>query len=384
MVFFENTLCVNCGHLLAFLPSLLIVGSLDPAGEAQTTWTSPLPAAAGRTYHLCANYRGGQVCNWAVDDADDHPLCVSCRLTQIIPDLSVEGYQAAWYRLEVAKRRLLYTLLKLGLPFDDGSPAHPPLVFRFLSDFVSDGTEALTGHADGVITVNVAEAYDAERERRRHMLGEPYRTILGHMRHEVGHYYWTRLIAADKARLERFRQLFGDDRQDYAEALKRHYETGPPADWQDRFVTAYASAHAWEDWAETWAHYLHMSDTMETAAACGLSLRPSRRGEPALSKVPSSAVTPSGSFDRLINGWHAVTYMLNSLNRGMGLADAYPFVLAPAAIEKLRFVHEMLGEENRPEQRTGDDATVEPSNRQPGLLREARPTRTRTVEPSNP
>jgi hypothetical protein len=144
--------------------------------------------------------------------------------------------------------------------------------------------------------------------------------------------------------LDRFRALFGDERDDYAAALQRHYEHGPAPEWPQQFVSAYASAHPWEDWAETWAHYLHMSDTLETAAACGLSLRPSHRGEPALPKVPASAVTRSGSFDRLINSWHPVTYMLNSLNRGMGLADAYPFVLAPAAIEKLRFVHEVLAE----------------------------------------
>ena len=199
----------------------------------------------------------------------------------------------------------------------------------------------LTGHANGVITINVAEADDAEREKRRHDLGEPYRTLLGHMRHEVGHYYWDRLIARTD-RLDAFRALFGDEREDYGQALQRHYAQGPPADWQTRFISAYASAHAWEDWAETWAHYLHMTDTLETAAACGVSIRPRRADEPSMAKVPTSAGTPSGSFDRLIDSWYPLTYVLNNLNRGLGLPDGYPFVLSPPVVDKLRFVHDTV------------------------------------------
>ena len=161
----------------------------------------------------------------------------------------------------------------------------------------------LTGHLNGVVTINVSEADDAERERRRAGLAEPYRTLLGHMRHEVGHYYWKRLVTGDADRLARFRELFGDDRDDYAAALTRHYQSGPPQDWQDRFVSAYASAHAWEDWAETWAHYLHMTDTIEIAATCGVSLRPRRPDEPSLVRVPSNVATPDGSFDRLLDSW---------------------------------------------------------------------------------
>jgi len=108
-------------------------------------------------------------------------------------------------------------------------------------------------------------------------------------------------------------------------------------------VSAYASAHPWEDWAETWAHYLHMIDTLETAATCGVSLKPNRRDEPALARVPE-AVTANSSFDGLLASWFPVTYLLNNLNRGMGLADAYPFVLAPPAIEKLRFVHDLVAD----------------------------------------
>src|SRR5262249_7112200 len=158
--------------------------------------------------------------------------------------------------------------LALGLPVvakDEHSPEG--LAFEFLSDVKgegSDGSSILTGHANGVITINVAEADDAERERQRLAMHEPYRTLLGHFRHEVGHYYWDRLIR-DSSHMARFRELCGDERDDYGAALRKHYETGPPADWQTKFVSSYASSHPWEDWAETWAHYLHLADTLETA-----------------------------------------------------------------------------------------------------------------------
>ena len=200
----------------------------------------------------------------------------------------------------------------------------------------------LTGHADGVITLNVAEADEVERERRRLRLHEPYRTLLGHFRHEVGHYYWDRLIK-DSPLIDDFRERFGDERQDYDQALQQHYDQGPRIDWQQQFVSAYASVHPWEDWAETWAHYLHMTDTLETAAACGLTLRPRRADEPMLkSPPPALPATRFAAFDRLIDDWFPLTYVLNNLNRGMGLPDGYPFVLSPPAVEKLKFVHETL------------------------------------------
>jgi hypothetical protein len=341
-VFFENTTCVRCGSLLAYLPDLAAVGSLDSAEEG--LWRSP--AHDGRRYRLCLNYRDWDVCNWAVASDDPNGLCRSCRLTRTVPDRQNAAHRAAWYRLEVAKRRLVYTLMNLRLPvvskIDDPESG---LVFDFLSDD-AEPTPVMTGHLNGVISINVAEADDAERERRRVALHEPYRTLLGHLRHESGHYYWDRLLAA-RDRLARFRELFGDEQRDYGQALQAHYEAGPPGDWPERFVTAYASAHPWEDWAETWAHYLHMTDTLETAAACGLKLKPLRTGEPRLDDVPPSAGRVGGRFDRLIDSWFAITYVLNNLNRGMGLPDAYPFVLSAAAIEKLRFVHDTIDDAAR-------------------------------------
>ena len=196
----------------------------------------------------------------------------------------------------------------------------------------------MTGHADGVITINLAEADDAERERRRQQMGELYRTLLGHFRHEIGHYFWDRLVA-DTPHLDGFPRLFGDERQDYAASLKNYYAHGAPADWSEHFISAYASSHPWEDFAETWAHYFHMADTLETAYVTGLAVNP---------KLPHS---PGAVFDfhprdtdmkRLVEAWLALTFAVNSLNRSMGLHDLYPFVLGPLAVAKLTFVQQRI------------------------------------------
>ena len=321
LLFFENVNCVRCGRALAYVPELADLVSLDPQGNGE--WSSP--RARGKL-RLCQNYATHDVCNVALPADDPNALCRACRLTRTIPNLSKPANHKLWYDLEVAKRRLLYTLDELRLPIGDR------LVFEFLED-------VLTGHAGGVITVNIAEADDAERVRRRIDLGETYRTLLGHFRHEIGHYYWDELIRGSSW-IEEFRALFGDERADYDAALHRHY-AGAPANWQDRFVSAYATMHPWEDWAETWAHYLHMTDTLETAAACGFSLHPLRDDEPALSQVADPTGAPV-SFDRMMDGWSAITYLLNNLNRGLGNGDAYSFVLSVTSVQKLRFVHQVI------------------------------------------
>jgi hypothetical protein len=297
-----------------------------------------LPRAADRLFRLCARYAREDVCNWALSADDPTDRCRSCRLTRTAPDPSHPGRKGAWFRLEAAKRRLVYGLLALGLPVvSREEDAARGLAFDFLEDDGGEGAPpVLTGHANGVITVNVAEADDAERERRRVALREPYRTLLGHFRHESGHYYWDRLLR-DSRRLAEFRERFGDERADYAAALKAHYDAPPAPGWPDRFISAYAAAHPWEDWAETWAHYLHMVDALETASSSGLSLRPRRSDEPTL--VPAKEAA-HGSFARMLDDWFALTYVLNNLNRGLGLPDGYPFVLSPVVADKLRFVHD--------------------------------------------
>jgi len=368
LIFFENHSCVSCGRQLAFLPDIAEIGSLDPGTPG--TWVSPLAGASPYGYRLCANYTTHNVCNWAIPADDRSELCSSCRLTRTIPDTSLQWQREAWYKLEVAKRRLVYSLLQLRLPLANrvDDPVHG-LAFEFLAD--QPQAPVLTGHLDGVITVNLAEADDAERERRRLQLHEPYRTLLGHVRHEVGHYYWERLIAGTD-RLEPFRALFGDERVDYGEALQTHYVNGPPGDWQNRFVTTYATSHPWEDWAETWAHYLHLTDTLETAAACGVSIKPRRRDEPALSRVPAAAGSPDAAFDRLMASWFPLTYVLNNLNRGLGVPDAYPFVLSQPAIEKLRFVHDVIaGASAASTQPAASVPLAAPANPEPPLPRAA-------------
>lgn len=338
LLHFENHTCIACGHALAYLPEPAIVASLDPADSATPSdlWVSPAPSAQGRRYRLCANYTAHQVCNWAVAEDDANPLCISCRLTVTIPDLSVPGHRESWYKIESAKRRLVHGLRTLGLStVPKNAPDDPAgLAFAILADPADPGASpVLTSHADGLITLNLAEADDAERERRRAQLHEPYRTLLGHLRHESGHYYWDRLVRDVPDRLAACRELFGDDRQDYAAALQRHYAEGAPADWQSRHVSAYASSHPWEDWAETWAHYLHLRDTLETAESCGARFD---------SLVAPAVAGPADEFAGIIARWLELTHALNNLNRGLGQADSYPFVLSESAIAKLRFIHETV------------------------------------------
>ncbi|MCH9826554.1 MAG: putative zinc-binding peptidase [Gammaproteobacteria bacterium] len=343
VVFFQNDQCLSCGAKLAFLPDVGVITSIRPLDGG--LWAPEAPALAKRRYRLCEHDAVQGFCNWAVPVDDPNPQCVSCRLTRTIPDLDLEGHHDAWVNLESAKRRLIYSLLELRLPVADTSedPEHG-LVFEFLADpppQAEDSAPVMTGHAGGVITINIAEADDAERERRRLQLHEPYRTLLGHFRHEIGHYYWDRLID-DSERLKPFRALFGDEREDYAEAAQRHYEQGAPADWSARFISAYATMHPWEDWAETWAHYLHMLDTIDTAANCGLQMTPAASDLPALDLVLGDTRASQLDFDALYEKWTPLTFLLNNLSRSLGQGDAYPFVLPAPAVDKLRFVHDTI------------------------------------------
>lgn len=344
LLFFENSRCVNCGHVIAYLPEQQRVASLESAENG--LWRSLADPAQG-TYRLCRNY-DEDICNWAVAADDPQPLCESCRTTLVIPDLAVPGNKEAWFQMETAKRRLFYSLKTFGLQIRSRAedPGHG-LGFQFLAADPAGAAPVMTGHDDGLITINLAEADDARREQARLALGEPYRTVLGHFRHEIGHYFWDRLVK-DSPYIEDFRALFGDERQNYEEALKQHYGDGvanwQAANWQEHFVSAYASSHPWEDWAETWAHYLHMTDALETAAACGLMLSPKRPDEPSLDATNTPLSRARGSIDDMVRDWVALTYVLNNLNRSLGLSDAYPFVLTKAVTDKLAFVHKLVGE----------------------------------------
>lgn len=344
-LFFENVKCLKCGSALAFLPDRLALCAVEPVpGGEEGMWqrkTRQRRKSDDRRYRLCRNHIEHQACNFAVPATDPNPLCVSCRQTRILPDLSLPENHERWYRIEAAKRRLFYTLAKLGL-----TSVNPPdgqrdgAIFQFLADL--PGQQVITGHCEGVITLNIAEADDTERVRRRVALHEPYRTLLGHLRHESGHYYWDRLIRGTP-RLEDFRNMFGAESADYSQALDNYYAGGgAPNGWQDRYVSAYATAHPWEDWAETWAHYLHMVDLLETAASYSTRLVVPGNDEEVSEEVTNPFDAAAGDFDQLVDQWIPLTLLLNSLNRSLGQDDAYPFALSNKALDKLRFVHNVI------------------------------------------
>ncbi|MDX1695177.1 MAG: putative zinc-binding peptidase [Ketobacteraceae bacterium] len=341
LLYFENVTCTQCGASLGFLPDSMRLTALESAGGNE--WQA---SGTEQRYRMCANYSRHAVCNWMVKAGTDLDFCEACSLNRTIPDLSVEKHRKLWRTLETEKRRLIYSLLNFDLPVVSRKQDPAGLAFDFLADEparFSERGRVMTGHNQGLITINIAEADPAERERMRNQMAEAYRTILGHFRHESGHYYWDRLIR-DTDRLQPFRDLFGDDRIDYSKSLEKHYHDGPPADWQQRFVSAYASSHPWEDWAESWAHYLHMVDTLETAYQYGLAIRPVVVSANARSAEHDFNAYGERDFEVLIEHWFPLTFALNSLNRSMGHRHAYPFVLAPAAIDKLRFVHRVIWE----------------------------------------
>ncbi len=335
-VFFRNSQCLGCGAALGFEPYLGLVASLEPAAGAPGTWF--IQGATG-TYLRCANLDSPSGCNWLVPAGEGPVLCRSCRLDRVIPNLSIPSDADCYRRISFAKRRLVALLLSLKLPVAsrEEDPARG-LAFEFLRT-PGGGPRVVTGHADGVVTLNIEEAEDPTRERIRTEMGEPYRTLLGHLRHESGHYYWDRLIDGG-GWLDEFRSLFGDERQDYAAALDRHYHQGPAPDWQQWFVSSYASAHPWEDWAETWAHHLHIVDTLSTAGSFGLDA--SRIGIEVEPFGEDVLAAPGAEFLDLLNSWTRLSAVLNELSRAMGLADFYPFVLSRAVVRKLHMVHRVI------------------------------------------
>jgi hypothetical protein len=332
-LFFENVRCENCRRRLGYLPESDRLASLEAKDGAWTAFGESSPR-----YRFCHNAQF-ECCNWLIRDDADEDYCLACRHNEIVPDLSVDQNVALWRKIEAAKHRLIYSVLRFGLPLETRRNAPERLLFDFLSDASPGTPPVLTGHDSGRITLALLEADDAEREKRRSAMGEPYRTLLGHFRHEIGHYFWDRLVRGAPT-LESARALFGDERVDYGASLQAHYAEGAPADWRQHFVSAYATAHPWEDFAETWAHYFHIVDTLEMIGALGLDLRPAL----------ASARTTRIGFDpyrapsarHLIEAWLPFTIALNSVNRCMGQGDLYPFVITEAIVDKLTFIHDLV------------------------------------------
>lgn len=337
VVFFENVVCERCNHALGYEPSETRMLALEPA---EADWVSVGRSADGRKWRYCANYDHG-VCNWLVPAEGSETLCTCCQHNVVVPNVEAGASAELWRRMEVAKRRLFYTLLQLKLPLQTRAEHPEGLGFQFLSDDLAP-THVMTGHDDGLITIALAEADDAERERRRTEMGEPYRTLLGHFRHEVGHWYWDRLVR-DGGALEQCRAVFGDDSLDYAEALQTHYANGPKLGWQAEYVSSYAAAHPWEDFAETWAHYFHIIDTLDTGRAWGFVVNPRVDREDLLTAMINFDVfSDRTQIETIVEAWLALAAALNALNRSMGAADPYPFVLSDAVIAKLGFVHDLI------------------------------------------
>jgi hypothetical protein len=315
LVFFENTACLACGTELGYSRAAHQLVRADGARR-------------------CANAQIAE-CNWLVEGSE--ALCDCCALTRTRPsDTDVKGLEE-FAATEAAKRRLVHQLDDLGLPVV-GRAVDPEggLAFDLLS---SAYAPVVTGHAGGVVTLDLAEGDDGHRERMRVELAEPYRTVLGHLRHETGHWYWEVLVDRP-GHAPQFRELFGDERADYSEALAQHYTGSPPEGWADEYVSAYATAHPWEDWAETFAHYLHIRDTTQTAAAYGVTV--GGPIAPVRADLHADPVEQPTDFAQLIGTWLPLTYALNALNRSMGFGDFYPFVLAPAVLDKLRYVHDLV------------------------------------------
>lgn len=343
-LFFENTRCLGCGAEVAYEPLRRRLGAIAAAPDG--LWTvcgdtlDPPPL-----FRLCAHRTAASSCNWLVPASEPAAICLSCRLTRTVPPLDRPRNAARLLHLETAKRRVVSMLQRLGLPLvpktrdpDNG------LAFDFLESLPGEPA-VMTGHMGGAITLNVAEADDDYREKNRESLREPYRTVIGHIRHELGHYYWD-LLVRDTPWIEPFRQVFGDERADYGEALKKHYAEGPAPDWPGRCISSYAASHPWEDWAETWAHYLHIRSTLETATLYRLDISQSPvrvtpftaevvRGMP-LPPTPPEAVD---AFVEWINAWIRLTAVLNETARSMGQPDTYPFVLSGVVVAKMFFVH---------------------------------------------
>ncbi|MBX3413538.1 MAG: putative zinc-binding metallopeptidase [Pirellulales bacterium] len=344
-VFFRNSLCLGCNTVLGYEPDSALVRAIEP-GPTPGTWKLFGQTEDTSLWRQCDNFESPAGCNWLVPADDEEPLCRSCRLNQTIPQLDDEQNCLWWRLIENAKRRLVSQLLTLGLPVQSkvSEDTERGVMFDLLRS-PEEGPRVLTGHANGLITLNIEEADDSKREKIRNQLHEPYRTLLGHFRHEIGHYYWDRLIA-DTHWHEKFRELFGDERQDYAEALQRHYDHGAPADWANQYISTYASSHPWEDWAESWAHYLHVVDSLDTALGFGL------RGENVETTV--EPFTPEDLYDPdspdakrvilLINSWVQLTTVLNELARSMGQHDFYPFVMSRPVVRKLHFIQLVVNE----------------------------------------
>lgn len=362
ILFFESSHCIACGKTVGIDDSFDQVEPYEIDLKTGLFYKAHEPKIH---YKKCDNNEQFNACNGMVnlstfvpDPENEEILCFGCRFNETVPDLSIAEHIPLWKKMETAKRRALYTLNVLPIPLNNLiQDAKNGLSFDFIADrdvndhFVSPlaGHEIVfTGHDCGHITINLAEADDVARSQTKHAMGERYRTLLGHFRHELGHYYFDQLVANAPEKHALCKQYFGDDELDYQEALKLHYEKGSPKNWRDTFISEYATMHPYEDWAETWAHYMHIIDTLETAqnfsitgSTSGIEIDAEEVGDLNLPQDASYFLGQT-SITNILDTWVEFSVILNSLNRSMGLADAYPFVLTQAVRTKLSFIHHAI------------------------------------------
>lgn len=334
-LFFENTQCLNCGLEVGWCPACARISPLLPVSDGEYECGNK---ECGTRLSKCHNYAIENVCNRCIfiDISASPALCDCCRYNDTIPDLSVDGNRERWGRLEAAKRRLFYLLDHLGLPHGTAeSGFEPPLAFDFKADSIptnefwramGDEERVYTGHANGKITINMREADPAERESLRVELDEAHRTLIGHFHHEIGHYYWDLLVKG--TREPDSIRIFGDhNNPTYAESLDRYYQEGAPANWEENYISAYATMHPWEDFAETFAEYLDLSSTLETAGNLNFGSTPD---------------VHTAELDDMVHAYSRIGIAMNEMNRAMGLLDFLPEILVPAVVEKMRFIHELI------------------------------------------
>lgn len=332
-LFFGNTQCLTCERDVGYEPATDRMVCLTPEGSSRR----------------CANAVHG-VCNWLLPRGSAAGLCSACRLNRTIPNLDSSRNIMLWARMEMAKKRLIRSLLRLGFTVPSKKDdALNGMAFDIVSTVINP--KATTGHLNGVITVNLEEADDTYRQINRQQLGESSRTLLGHFRHESAHYVWHRFFSSclwnDPLRLA-FRERFGDERADYAQAMGRYYNEDAPSSWESHFISRYATSHPWEDWAETWAHYLQILDVLETCTSLGVHAQiltlPPINLRPDAALLPSMLPQPPASnaaFLTMIERWMQVSTALNEVSDSVGEPPLYPFVISTQTAKKLRLAHHL-------------------------------------------
>lgn len=329
-LYFENGRCLKCKHKVGFDPQKLRFISLIPQGN--NTYLNH--QNHNEKFKFCENAQHS-TCNWILPSESSLSFCKACALNRTIPNLSTEKNRKRWDLIENAKHRLIYSLLRMNLPVKPKvGEEKEGIAFKFV-ETLSPEKRIYTGHSSGTITINIEEADEKLRISNKADLGEKYRTLLGHFRHEVGHYYWDVLIK-DTPRMDDFKWNFGNHRADYGKAIENHYANGAPENWQKHFISSYATAHPWEDWAETWAHYLHMMDTLETAFSFGIGLFGGKRNV----NIDTDPYLIA-SFEHIMELWLPLTFASNSLARSMGHSDFYPFIITEPVKKKLAFIHDL-------------------------------------------